>query len=295
MEQMVYHYTSIESFQKMIEGIIQDGKDYYLTFWATSIYAMNDPSEFMYGYKLLKDIVLPDIEEKIGIKETSLQLSEILKIIEKDITTKDGADYLIERIYDNHESPFIVSFSKKKDFLPMWNAYSDRGKGVCLCFNNSEYLFKDGQPIILNKLHAMDVTYKKIDEVSSNTIKNLYIDYYQTYKGIPDETQRTKKMIDYLISLIVVFSAYLKNEAYQYEQEVRLVEFKKNDKDIHYRIGKNGLLKPYIEVKVNLKYLEKVIVGPCADSESVIRELKNQLRRYGIKDITSSNVPYREI
>ena len=102
-------------------------------------------------------------------------------------------------------------------------------------------------------------------------------------------------MIDYIVALIVVFSAYHKHEAYQYEQEVRLVKFKNDEKDVHYRCGKNGLLKPYIEVKVKLEYLEKIIVGPCADSESVTRELKNQLRRYGIKNITPSNVPYREI
>ena len=290
----VYHYTSIESFQKMIDGIFRDGKDYYLTFWATSIYAMNDPMEFLHGYNLLKDNVLPDIEKELCITENSFKLSHIWNIIVKETTPSNGIDYLINHIYDNHLCPFIISFSKKKDFLPMWNAYSDKGKGVCLCFNNNEYLYKDDQPIILNKLHAMDVTYKIIDDVSSKTIKNFYNDYYQTYKRIPDEPQRTKKMIDYLISLIVVFSAYHKNEAYQYEEESRLVIFKHNESDVHYRLSKNGRLISYIKENVKLKHLEEIIVGPCADSEYVIRELKNQLHRYGIKDVTPSNVPYRE-
>ena len=146
----------------------------------------------------------------------------------------------------------------------------------------------------LHRLHAMDVSYGKIDDEVKNVAARLYKEYYLRYKDISDIQQRTQMMLNYLVALIVVFSAYLKNGAYQYEKEVRLVKFKEDDKDVHYRIGKNGQLKPYIDVKVNLNYLEKVIVGPCADSESVIRELKNQLRRYGIDNITPSNVPYRE-
>ena len=295
MKQMVCHYTSIESFQEMIENISHDGGNHFLTFWATSIYAMNDPSEFLHGYKLLKEKVLPKIEKEIDIIDKDSRLSRIWeRIVGKTVST-EGKDYLINHIFDNHETPFIISFSKMEDFLPMWNAYSDRGRGVCLCFNNMEYVFRDGQPDIQHKLHTMDITYKEIDEDIQDVIKKLYKEYYQNYKGIRDRNQREKMMIDYLVALIVVFSAYHKHEAYQYEQESRLVEFRHDEKDVHYRIGNNGQLKPYIEVKVNLKYLEKVIIGPCADSESVIRELKNQLRRYGIKEITSSNVPYRDI
>ena len=298
--ELVYHYTSIESFQKMIEGISYDGNEYHLTFWATSIYAMNDPMEFLHGYKLLKESVIPNIEKKMNITDETLRLSYIWKkVIEKNAPREDK-DYMIRHIYDNHMNPFIISFSKTKDFLPMWNAYSNRGKGVCLCFNNKEYVIDTNDRAntevdLLHRLHAMDVTYGKIDDEVNNVATRLYEEYYLKYKEISDLQQRTQMMLNYLVALIVAFSAYHKNEAYQYEQEVRLVEFKEDEKDVHYRVGRNGQLKPYIEVKVNMKYLEKVIVGPCADSVSVIRELKNQLRRYGIKDISPSNVPYREI
>lgn len=297
---MVYHYTSIESFQKMLESITRDGDDYFLIFWATSIYAMNDPLDFLQGYKLLKDSVIPDIEREINITDKTLRLSYIWKKVIGKLPSREDKDYMIRHIYDNHKNPFIISFSKKKDFLPMWNAYSDRGRGVCLCFNNMEYVIKTNDRAnidveLLYKLHAMDVSYGEIDDDLKNVATRLYKKYYLKYKDISDLQQRTQIMLNYLVALIVSFSAYLKNEAYQYEQEVRLVKFKKDEKDVHYRIGKNGQLKPYIEVKVNLRYLEKIIVGPCTDSEFVIRELKNQLRHYGIKEVTPSNVPYREI
>lgn len=295
MKQLVCHYTFIESFQKMIEKISQDGEEYFLTFWATSIYALNDPSEFLHGYKLLKDSVLPEIEKELGITEQNLTLSHIWDKVIGEKTSIDKLDYMIRHIYDSHETPFIVSFSKKIDFLPMWNAYSDRGKGVCLCFNNEEYLVKDNEPDILHKLHAMDVTYGKIDDDIRKVFKKLYKDYYLQYKEIPNAQQQIQIMLNYLIALIVVFSAYHKHEAYAYEDESRLVQYKHDNKDINYRLGMKGQLKPYIEVKVKLEYLEKIIVGPCADSELVIRELKNQLRQYNITDIEPSRVPFRAI
>lgn len=298
--ELVYHYTSIESFQKMIESISYDGNEHHLTFWATSIYAMNDPMEFLHGYKLLKESVIPNIEKEMNITDETLRLSYIWKKVIGKTAPREDKDYMIRHIYDNHKNPFIISFSRNKDSLPMWNAYSNRGKGVCLCFNNMEYVINTNgganiEVDVLHRLHAMDVTYGKIGDEVKNVATRLYKEYYLKYKDISDIQQRIQMMSNYLVAMIVVFSAYLKNEAYQYEQEVRLVEFKEDPKDVYYRVGKNGQLKPYIEVKVNLKYLEKVIVGPCADSESVIRGLKNQLRCYGIKDITPSTVPYREI
>ncbi len=291
----VCHYTSIESFQNMIANISHQGDEHFLTFWATSAYALNDPSEFMHGYELLKDSVLPAIEREIGVREKALKLSHVWKNVAGKISAADGTDNLISRIYENHENPFIISFSKQIDFLPMWNAYSNKGNGVCLCFNNNEYVFKNNEPSILNKLHAMEVTYGDVDDGIRCTIKELYKEYYQVYSGISDKQKREIKMMDYLIALIVVFSAYHKHKAYGYEQESRLVEFRPKDKKVHYRFGKNGQFIPYIEVMVKLKYLERVIVGPCADSDSVIREMKHQLAPYDITDIKPSSVPFREI
>ena len=60
MEQ-VCHYCTIYAFEEIIKNISKRENDYYLTFWASSIYAMNDPSEFVYGYNLLTKDILPSI------------------------------------------------------------------------------------------------------------------------------------------------------------------------------------------------------------------------------------------
>ena len=270
------------------------GKDYYLKFWASSIYAMNDPSEFIYGYNLLTKDILPLIEKELRIKDDRLKLSQLWRQIEGIHDTKEWDNKLIDAIYESHQSPFIISFSKRKDFLPLWNTYSDRGKGVCLCFDDYEWTNKHDNIEFLHKLHTTDISYGKIDESVFNVVKKLYSDYYRQYKDMPHSEQRVNKMILYLASLAVVASPYHKHKAYEYEEESRLIEFKKDEHEVKYRCNDRGRIIPYIEVPIKLEHLQKIIVGPSADSASITRELKAQLSSYGITDIVPSQIPYRE-
>ena len=293
MEQ-VCHYSSIYSFEKMIQNITKRGNDYYLTFWASSIYAMNDPSEFIYGYNLLIKDILPSIEKELRIKEDRLKLSQLWRQIEGVNNTMEWDKKLIGAIYESHQSPFIISFSREKDFLPMWNTYSDKGKGVCLCFDNYWYQYKNDNIELMHKLHASEVSYGEVDKSVFNVVRILYRDYYKQYKDVQDRMQRVKEMAQCFASLAVVASPYHKHKAYEYEKESRLIEFKKDEKEVQYRCNNWGRIIPYIEVPIKLEYLKQIIVGPCADSASIIRELKAQLSSYGITDIVPSQIPFRE-
>lgn len=63
----IYHYTSIEAFDKMLINMKKEGTS-NLMFWASNIHYMNDPHELEFIYdELIK--VLPEIEREIGIKE----------------------------------------------------------------------------------------------------------------------------------------------------------------------------------------------------------------------------------
>lgn len=278
----------------MIKKISKTGNDYYLTFWASSIYAMNDPSEFVYGYNLLTKSVLPSIEKELIIKDDSLKLSQLWRQIEGVNNIKDWDDNLIDAIYESHQSPFIISFSREKDFLPLWNTYSDRGKGVCLCFDDYGWTYKHDDIELLHKLHASEVSYGEVDKSVFNVVRKLYIDYYKQYKDVQDRMQRVKEMAQRFASLAVVASPYHKHKAYEYEKESRLIKFKEEEQEVKYRCNNWGRIIPYIEVPVKLEYLKQIIVGPCADSASIVRELKAQLNSYGITDIVPSQIPYRE-
>ena len=296
------HYTTLETFLEMLKQVDWNKKseDRTLTFWASNIHSMNDPQEFIYGYRLLQNTILPDIEKELGISDNEQKLSKIGEIWGyKDIEKLNNT--IIEHIYKEQKSPFIVSFSKDKDSLPMWNMYADNGNGVCLCFINNEDLLRpiDNINIDINfiyRLHAMEVGYGDVKDTIRNTVRRLYKGYYKGYQKY-DIEMRKQEMLRHFVDLAVTISPYHKNEAYRFEDEVRLVEFKKNADDVKYRTSKRGRLIPYIEISIKLQYLWQIIIGPCADSPSIIRELRNILsRNMEIRDdfIIPSKIPYRE-
>ena len=41
---------------------------------------------------------------------------------------------LIDHIYKKHEAPYVMCFSRQKDFLPLWSMYAQNGRGVNLGF-----------------------------------------------------------------------------------------------------------------------------------------------------------------
>ena len=182
--ELACHYTTLEAFYEMLKSIDWNIKpeERTLTFWGSSIYSMNDPQEFIYGYKLLQNTILPDIEKELGIRDKELKLSKIVSSLNNDYEKANSI--LLAHIYKEHKVPFIVSFTRKKDFLPMWNMYSNNSTGVCLCFNNCEYIIKDMDNIdIFHRLHAMEVSYGEVSKVIKNVVRSLYSKFYEKYRN----------------------------------------------------------------------------------------------------------------
>lgn len=299
MKEIAYHYTTIEALFEILKKVEwnKQSEERYLTFWASSIYAMNDPQEFMLGYKILQESLLPKIENKLKIKEDHLKLSNLAKKLGYNDNNKWNKE-LIEQIYTKHEIPFIVSFSNNKDFLPMWKEYANDGKGVCLCFNNQEYIIDDLKNIDVDfrfNLHAQNVSYSNDDESVEKVLYSMYRKSYDEYRN-DKNTKQKQKMLSAFVTMAVTTTPYFKHRAYQYENEVRLIKFKKDHDDVKYRISKKGRLIPYIEIPVKLNYLEQIIIGPCAEFHSYSRELRSMFEQYrgNEKDfIIPSNIPYR--
>ena len=299
---LVYHYTSIDAFQDRLNGIHKDTEKnkYFLTFWASSIYAMNDPMEFIYGFRLLWETVLPEIETSLGIADSELRLSKMWENVKGNKTSDEWNNILLKGIYESSEVPFVISFSRNMDFLPMWSAYSDRGRGVSLGFNDFPVVHKNmgiDNLEILHYLNAEGVSYGGFSDVAKKVINGFYEKQISILKNISDSEQRMRRMIDILSSMAVIAAPYHKHKAYEYEQESRLIITPKTNKDIKYRKSRNGSIIPFIEVPIPLSFLVKVIIGPCADSISIMRELKRQLNCFGVNTsemIAPSEIPYRK-
>lgn len=297
-----YHYTTIEKFQKLLEGSVgADGRISDLKFWASSIYAMNDPKEFLFGYDMLWDDLIHQIEKTLGIKNEKHKLSMLWKQ-NKYLSKSKWKNTVLNSLFDVHKVPFIVSFSRNEDWLPMWTTYANNGNGICLGFSNDEYtipnLKLNGFNVeIIHHLHASEVSYDKPDEIICKVVERYYADLYDNYSTIHDDSQLSSKMAEAFALLSIISAPYHKHKAYEYEKEERLIVFKKDEKDVKYRCNNSGHLIPYIIVPVKANFLKRIIIGPCADNESVRRELLCELKRYGIniskESVVPSKVPYR--
>lgn len=299
--ELAYHYTTVDSFLKLFEYSLRknNSKETRLSnfiFWATSIYAMNDPQELVFGYDYLWGRVLRSIEKELKVNDEN-RISNVWREFEKQENEMNSR--LIDALYESHQVPFVLSFSKKSDYLPMWKTYSNNATGICLGFNNSEYVVvpqKDGMydVIINNKLHALDVRYGTIDDTIKESMTSIYKGYHEQIKNVEDPSEKRRKKVDFLVMMAQTVSAYIKDKSYEYESEMRLIKFKEEETDVHLRCNAKGRLIPYIDVPIKTTYLQKIIVGPCADYELIKRELSFMLQRYGINVVfEKSSVPYR--
>ena len=117
----LYHYTSMEGFQKIMTGkltypkeksnSIQSSKQ--MVFHATHIRYMNDMMEYVY----FKDLLWNSVKDR-GVSHCAYE-NFISKV---EIFT----------------FPFILSFSENCEFLPMWQMYGNTASGVMLEFNKDK-------------------------------------------------------------------------------------------------------------------------------------------------------------
>lgn len=109
------------------------------------------------------------------------------------------------------------------------------------------------------------------------------------------ENQRTFRFADYSITILA--SAMIKNTAYRYEEESRLVSFKQDENDVKYKLSSTKKLLPYIHVAISTSKLKKIVIGPCCDYNNIKFALKKRLEQLGIplkdEDIEKSIVPFR--
>jgi hypothetical protein len=221
-----------------------------------------------------------------------------------DDSSNDWKEILIQSLYENNECPFVVSFSKLKDSLPLWKMYGNNGYGVCLVF--SEYLVKpfnpNGiEPQIYNSIHLYDVGYGTIHQSEYDIFNKIVESRYKKYLSTICQNGCNnifEKKLSLLCLTLVICSPCIKHPSYAYEQEKRLLKYyleESNQKVQFYE--KNNNIISYTEVQIPIDNLKEIIVGPCSDFQSISRSItqllhSQELNPQDIK-IVQSEVPYR--
>ena len=293
-----YHYTSVESFIKMIDGIENNN----IIFHASSIFSLNDPTEMKYGYeKIMK--ILPEIEEELGINDDTYKLSLLW---EKDSqrAPQDWHTHHLTKMKNGFIHSFVLSYSRCRDNLQMWRMYGNDGKGVSLGLDlrfysqkrqTEEEPFLDYTHIDLDKPHSIDVEYDKMTTQSTPyyLVKSEYKDYWKSVQSFTDEEDILSKQVNAVTMMMMVAAPFIKHGAYSYERESRIINLHENIHSIKFKNNNSSRVIPYIEVPIPVSSLKEVIVGPCSELNSSFINIK--LLQKGIKnvEIVPSVVPYR--
>lgn len=297
-----WHYTTIDYFLKMLD-VVKDGN---FQFHASSVFSMNDPSEFMYGSKKVMDF-FPLLEDELKV-EDEYKLSKLYG----DCNDYPGS-YLLENqinlMNTSFQHPFSISYSKAIDSLPQWGMYGDNGHGISLGFDvrmyyiekkTSEGLVHDYTHIDLSRPYSIDVLYN--EKITNKDIVYYYIKYfYNLYlKRVKEKKEilpKEKIQIEELGKILFFSASFIKHHSYEYERESRIISMWKNYSDIHFKARDKGTLVPYIEIGIPVSSLREIMVGPCCKYSSIKPCIELLLHQKGFKknavEITQSNVPYR--
>lgn len=300
-ENLGFHYTPIEAFMKMLDGI-GNGK---FKFHASSIFSLNDPSEMKYGYgEIMKK--LPHIEAEFSISNANYKLSEMWNK-DKSYSYEEWYKIHLNKMKEYSQYPYVISYSRNRDNLQLWGMYGDNGRGIALGFDLRIYFFErlsqkglrilDSTHLDFENIHSIDVEYGSMSMKSKLyfLVRGEYIKYLKEVQGITDKEEIVQKQLNALSRIMILVAPFVKHEAYEFEKESRIIQVHKNIEDIKFKPNVRGGLTPYIEVEIPTSYLKEVIIGPCCDFDLIKKCIEIRLLQKGIGDveIAPSAVPYR--
>lgn len=290
---MVYHYTTIETFYSMLAHYKASEDKDNLIFWASNVLNQNDPKEMSLRYN---DII--DVVRKIEDKKPYLhELKRLSTIKDYDWLFGYSSENIEKKINifckDINYAPFTISFSHQFDKLLMWSMYANNGTGLCLAFDETQIL-KDQTDLFLI---PDNVFYGNNPDYYIDVVSKLYEKYLKAPFNIDDPTSQKSYFLTTMLSGIAPF---IKNKAYEDEQEYRLAYFKmREDKpNVYTRITNRLNVINYVEIRIPIAALQHIVIGPCANYRKVKKLLVENMESCNIERIyksfvSKSKVPYR--
>lgn len=281
----------MEALFSILEGYRQNNS-HALPFWASCIYSSNDSREMELGYDTIKKI-LPKYENNCP---KSMNISEVYNNKEYEKQCKDKFfEKPIEGLEEVTNVPYMISFSCKEDFLPMWSMYGDDKQGVCMKFNLSS--------LITHLKGNLQMCFVHYEGDEDNIIRDYLFPIL--YEFDAERNKGTQKMtvddkIEELSLICYCISPFVKSNDWSYESEFRLV--------FHEHYGPqytddffNGLqvapnkikVKNHVTLPIFADSLEEIILGPLANYNVWAHVLHNELIECGLSNVEISQSSIR--
>ena len=179
----LYHYTSELGFQ----GMATNG-----ALWLTDLQYANDPKELQLAH------AIPKIMEELSTRTQDEALQEVYF---------KAANELIH--VRSRFGLYSFSLSLKSDKLPMWQEYTDRGRGYCIQFRATTF-------------NQMPLRIQRVKYVDPNYFNSLHTEIETLAKPLLGVRFRTVESIIKLTSFLTLMSS-VKNDIWEHEDEVRLI------------------------------------------------------------------------
>jgi hypothetical protein len=284
----LYHYTDMNG----LEGIIGNQQ-----VWFTHYQHLNDPTEVTYGMEVAAEL----------IKEIGGRYTTRTKLF-CDMANEFFAHPKIKETF----GVFIGCFSRKSDDLDQWRAYGDDGRGFALGLSPSLFQVEDKAdrkphenvlvtPVAYGKQNGQERHRRAIEDAarivesivtSVPAVQNINV-------GMPFFDEMAKALVG---SEMLWKSMTIKDEAYEREQEVRLIivgEYK-NLRPFMSERSRAGKMVPFIKSCMPIQAtgsIVEVVIGPSAtaDAEERVRTLLRPFLDKPDSVIRRSKIPYRSM
>jgi hypothetical protein len=283
----LYHYTDGNG----LKGILASGQ-----VWFTDYRHLNDPSELTHGIDMARDVARLLGNGADGRVRLFLE---------------NFADLFTHRNFDTTLEFFIASFSRARDDLGQWRAYSGDGRGFAIGFTPRMFRIADPVPGRLPEFVG-PIRYRTDDVCGRHkaAIEQAVAIFLDTVNanadligdkavGIPFMDQFVREIIAQPLIWNCLTS---KHPAYEHEQEVRLLIMGVPSRlSAHVTTRLRGSeLVPYIAHSMPIRephHIARIVVGPAAppDAERTVQTLLTSLGLDPNIPVGRSDIPYRAL
>lgn len=207
MPKVIYHYCSLPTFQKIIEG---------KSIWLSDISKSNDSMELAWIYKELKkhckELQSEYIKNQIEIYKADGHPPRY------DRKDHDAELFLIEECLTSpYYDTYAFCLSEDKDQLSQWRGYADDGNGICIGFNTEYFYCINKDNVSINDFILKKVNYGKEKFMSLVESQDI-LGKYSKNKPSAENYQIVKNALD----IIHAHEAFYKNPAFITEHEWRI-------------------------------------------------------------------------
>lgn len=272
---ILYHYTKSNG----INGIINSN-----CFWATKSDFLNDPKEFSYIEKIIRDVcneLITDAPKK------EMFLDDVL---EENVLLSSGGN----------KEYFILSFSNCRDSITLWSEFGSK-TGYNIGFDSKSIIARISEKntieyhgFVLYDPEEQRSVVKKI--LCGSLLKETNMPLTEIVNmGYEDKNCETyKRACKKFQKTIAVYAMFFKHSAFSEEQEYRFI-FKKND-CVYYR-EKDGFMIPYIHIRLSdeLLPLKEIVVAPKNHIDLARKGMEYMMREKGYDakvSLSSINLRY---